>query len=204
MGSRRTKGAAHKRGRLKQPAAVNALAALQADGAASEGPPGAGSSGKRRNGPGRHSRSRSSADAHRASSEDEEALEEVEQAGQEVYRDPDEDSEDEYDDADEDFYNRRVAKWQAARTSSGARQRRRPTGTSVPGGLEDEEAGDEAPDTAFEGGFLLPGRIYSALFDYQRTAVKWLWELHQQRAGGILGDEMGLGKVRHGRGGVPC
>jgi hypothetical protein len=25
--------------------------------------------------------------------------------------------------------------------------------------------------------------------------VKWLWELHTQRAGGIIGDEMGLGKT---------
>jgi SNF2 family DNA or RNA helicase len=25
--------------------------------------------------------------------------------------------------------------------------------------------------------------------------VKWLWELHNQRAGGIIGDEMGLGKT---------
>lgn len=27
------------------------------------------------------------------------------------------------------------------------------------------------------------------------TGVKWLWELHTQRAGGIIGDEMGLGKT---------
>ena len=25
--------------------------------------------------------------------------------------------------------------------------------------------------------------------------MKWLWELHTQRAGGIIGDEMGLGKT---------
>lgn len=25
--------------------------------------------------------------------------------------------------------------------------------------------------------------------------MKWLWELHSQRAGGIIGDEMGLGKT---------
>eukprot|EP00775_Hariotina_reticulata_P009427 gene9427-9593_t len=29
----------------------------------------------------------------------------------------------------------------------------------------------------------------------ERTGVKWLWELHTQRAGGIIGDEMGLGKT---------
>jgi DNA excision repair protein ERCC-6 len=47
----------------------------------------------------------------------------------------------------------------------------------------------------FEGGFKVPGSIWSALFGYQRTGVKWLWELHNQRAGGIIGDEMGLGKT---------
>ena len=30
---------------------------------------------------------------------------------------------------------------------------------------------------------------------YQRTGVQWLWELHVQKAGGIVGDEMGLGKT---------
>ena len=29
----------------------------------------------------------------------------------------------------------------------------------------------------------------------RRAGVKWLWELHMQRAGGIIGDEMGLGKT---------
>ncbi|GIM09327.1 hypothetical protein Vretimale_13236, partial [Volvox reticuliferus] len=40
-----------------------------------------------------------------------------------------------------------------------------------------------------------PSWLYGRLFDYQQTAVKWLWELHTQQAGGILGDEMGLGKT---------
>ena len=30
---------------------------------------------------------------------------------------------------------------------------------------------------------------------YLLIGVKWLWELHTQRAGGIIGDEMGLGKT---------
>jgi len=30
---------------------------------------------------------------------------------------------------------------------------------------------------------------------YQKTGVRWLWELHWQQAGGILGDEMELGKT---------
>ena len=31
------------------------------------------------------------------------------------------------------------------------------------------------------------------------TGVKWMWELHTQRAGGIVGDEMGLGKTVQAR-----
>ena len=50
-------------------------------------------------------------------------------------------------------------------------------------------------DTTFEGGFNIPGDIYPALFDYQKTGVQWLWELYSQQVGGIVGDEMGLGKT---------
>ena len=50
-------------------------------------------------------------------------------------------------------------------------------------------------DTEFDGGFRIPGDIYPALFDYQKTGVQWLWELYSQNVGGIIGDEMGLGKT---------
>lgn len=50
-------------------------------------------------------------------------------------------------------------------------------------------------DAVFEGGFRIPGDIYSSLFDYQKTGVQWLWELYSQQVGGIIGDEMGLGKT---------
>lgn len=43
--------------------------------------------------------------------------------------------------------------------------------------------------------YSIPESIYDQLFDYQKVAVRWLWELHQQKVGGILGDEMGLGKT---------
>lgn len=51
------------------------------------------------------------------------------------------------------------------------------------------------PDAEFEGGYHIPGDIYTSLFDYQRTGVQWLWELYSQQVGGIIGDEMGLGKT---------
>ena len=54
---------------------------------------------------------------------------------------------------------------------------------------------DAFQDVTFRGGYRLPGYLWEKLFDYQRTGVKWMWELHMQRAGGIIGDEMGLGKT---------
>lgn len=59
----------------------------------------------------------------------------------------------------------------------------------------DDPSDPSEEDVRFEGGLRVPGDIYRRLFDYQRTGVKWLWELHAQRAGGIIGDEMGLGKT---------
>lgn len=49
----------------------------------------------------------------------------------------------------------------------------------------------EEEDFAFEGGLKIPGSIYNHLFEYQKTCAKWLWELHCQETGGIIGDEMG-------------
>lgn len=61
-------------------------------------------------------------------------------------------------------------------------------------GVEDVEGG-EASFVTLEGGLKIPDSIFSQLFDYQKVGVQWLWELHCQRAGGIIGDEMGLGKT---------
>ncbi|KAL2540667.1 Protein CHROMATIN REMODELING 8 [Abeliophyllum distichum] len=63
--------------------------------------------------------------------------------------------------------------------------------------LEDiEDVDEEGPSfVTLEGGLRIPETIFSELFDYQKVGVQWLWELHCQRAGGIIGDEMGLGKT---------
>jgi SNF2 family DNA or RNA helicase len=37
---------------------------------------------------------------------------------------------------------------------------------------------------------IIPANIYGRLFEYQKTCVRWLWELHQQETGGIIADEM--------------
>lgn len=62
---------------------------------------------------------------------------------------------------------------------------------------EDDEDSDnnEPPFVTLEGGLKIPESIFNNLFDYQKVGVQWLWELHCQRAGGIIGDEMGLGKT---------
>lgn len=58
-----------------------------------------------------------------------------------------------------------------------------------------EENVAEGKDVVLDGGLKIPAQIYEKLFDYQKTGVKWMWELHCQKAGGIIGDEMGLGKT---------
>uniref|UniRef100_A0A5B6YVW0 Protein CHROMATIN REMODELING 8 n=1 Tax=Davidia involucrata TaxID=16924 RepID=A0A5B6YVW0_DAVIN len=65
---------------------------------------------------------------------------------------------------------------------------------------EDQEDIGDVDDTepsfvTLEGGLKIPDAIFGKLFDYQKVGVQWLWELHCQRAGGIIGDEMGLGKT---------
>ncbi len=49
---------------------------------------------------------------------------------------------------------------------------------------------DEGEEVLFSGGYRLPAQLYDNLFDYQKTGVRWMWELHRQNAGGIIGDEM--------------
>ena len=49
-------------------------------------------------------------------------------------------------------------------------------------GREEAKEGEEADgslDVAFDGGFVLPGRIWDRLFGYQKTSIKWMWELHR-------------------------
>lgn len=65
---------------------------------------------------------------------------------------------------------------------------------------EDRYDGEDISDNEssfiiLEGGLKIPESISSKLFDYQKVGVQWLWELHCQKAGGIIGDEMGLGKT---------
>ncbi len=45
----------------------------------------------------------------------------------------------------------------------------------------------------YDGGLIVPAWINDRLFPYQRTGLQWMWELHRQQSGGILGDEMVCG-----------
>lgn len=104
------------------------------------------------------------------------------------------------DDGNEKIFQRRLEKWvssrSAAREKARASQEDGDAERSVTAGADEWfQPHPTRPDGEYEGGFRVPGDIYSSLFDYQKTGVKWLWELHQQSVGGILGDEMGLGKT---------
>ena len=104
-------------------------------------------------------------------------------------------SNDSVDDGDEASYQKRI---------NASREKRKKRRIDVDGDgedvLENEDAehidsSESEDDVQFSGGYAVPKRLYDRLFPYQRTAVKWMWELHCQEAGGIVGDEMGLGKT---------
>ncbi|KAG0284696.1 hypothetical protein BGZ96_010963 [Linnemannia gamsii] len=112
------------------------------------------------------------------------------------------------DDGDEMHYQKRLADWAQKRRHLRWRVQHPDASmeTDLKEGWENpEQRLDPAleiynphpniPDAALEGGFRIPGDIFSNLFDYQKTCTQWLWELHCQGAGGIIGDEMGLGKT---------
>ena len=57
--------------------------------------------------------------------------------------------------------------------------------------MAEQDEQDERPGAViFPGGLEIPSWINDKLFGYQRTALRWLWELHLQGSGGIVGDEM--------------
>ncbi|CAN4093234.1 unnamed protein product [Withania somnifera] len=80
-----------------------------------------------------------------------------------------------------------------------SREQRQDEGSGVSTSSHEDNKEDiedvEPPFVELEGGFKIPETIFNRLFDYQKVGVQWLWELHCQRAGGIIGDEMGLGKT---------
>ncbi|KAF9964164.1 hypothetical protein BGZ70_006831 [Mortierella alpina] len=112
------------------------------------------------------------------------------------------------DDGDEMHYQKRLSEWAQKRRHLRWRVNHPDASmeTDLEEGWENQEQQQDPrlemnnphpsiPDAELEGGYRIPGDIYSNLFDYQKTCTQWLWELHCQGAGGIIGDEMGLGKT---------
>ncbi|KAI8634684.1 SNF2 family N-terminal domain-containing protein [Xylariaceae sp. FL1651] len=109
------------------------------------------------------------------------------------------------DDGIESNYQRRLSDWVDRR--SRARLRRQQSRDEYEGAHDPHQDIDtqeehewfkpspDGPDHHLKHGLKLPGDIYPALFDYQKTGVQWLSELYAQQVGGIIGDEMGLGKT---------
>ncbi len=87
------------------------------------------------------------------------------------------------DDFDEEDYEDRVDEW----IEIGIQNMRE---------MKEQDSNEDKPGAVtFPGGLEIPAWINDRLFTYQRTALRWMWELHRQNAGGIVGDEMGLGKT---------
>ncbi|GAB1320848.1 DNA repair protein rhp26 [Madurella fahalii] len=102
------------------------------------------------------------------------------------------------DDGNEAVYQRRLKDWVERRSRARRRHQERlgqPVDDGADGVEEWFKPSPDQPDHEFENGLRLPGDIYPALFDYQKTGVQWLAELYAQQVGGIIGDEMGLGKT---------
>ena len=104
------------------------------------------------------------------------------------------------DDGDEESFQERMHAVQEGKKKKKRKSRERDgegAECSEEDGLDEDDASSDSDqeDVQFSGGFRVPKSIYDQLFPYQRTAVKWMWELHCQEAGGIVGDEMGLGKT---------
>jgi DNA excision repair protein ERCC-6 len=102
------------------------------------------------------------------------------------------------DDGNERVYKSRMRAW----TKNRSEARKRAKAKQRPYILDEEDEDEECylphptyPDTELGEGFRIPGDIFPALFDYQKTGVQWLYELYAQNVGGIVGDEMGLGKT---------
>ncbi|CAE5989033.1 unnamed protein product [Arabidopsis arenosa] len=97
----------------------------------------------------------------------------------------------------EKIWRKRISREDSSLQESGDERRILPTSSCEEEELADFDDADdnETSSVQLEGGLNIPECIFRKLFEYQRVGVQWLWELHCQRAGGIIGDEMGLGKT---------
>jgi len=70
------------------------------------------------------------------------------------------------------------------------------TGVDKMSVMAEQDSNEVPPGCAmYSGGLEIPAWINNRLFPYQRTGLRWMWELHTQDAGGIVADDMGTGKT---------
>jgi hypothetical protein len=53
--------------------------------------------------------------------------------------------------------------------------------------MKERDVDEELPGAQSYDGLHIPAWTNDRLFGYQRVALHWMWDLHQQDAGGILG-----------------
>jgi hypothetical protein len=53
--------------------------------------------------------------------------------------------------------------------------------------MMERDADEELPGAQNYEGLHIPAWLNDRLFGYQRVALHWMWDLHLQEAGGILG-----------------
>ena len=83
------------------------------------------------------------------------------------------------DDFEEEDYEDRVDEWIA-------------TGIDGMRVMKERDAAESPPgEEVYEGGLTIPAWVNDSLFPYQRTGLQWMWELHRQQAGGIIGGTFG-------------
>ena len=55
--------------------------------------------------------------------------------------------------------------------------------------MEERDETETPPGAVtYDGGLVIPEWMNNRLFPYQRTGLRWMWELHLQEAGGVVGD----------------
>ncbi|KAE9546017.1 hypothetical protein FO519_010771, partial [Halicephalobus sp. NKZ332] len=85
------------------------------------------------------------------------------------------------DDANDEDFSRRLRNYEASLKES-------ETGESSVS-TEDDDFHELNED------YKISNSVWSKLYKYQKTGIRWLHELHSHCVGGILADEMGLGKT---------
>jgi DNA excision repair protein ERCC-6 len=77
----------------------------------------------------------------------------------------------------------------------GDMRRRKTSADKAAAELVDKDEDSDGEEVVIDGGLSMPASLFDKLFEYQKTGIKWLAELHNACCGGCLADEMGLGKT---------